>query len=176
MKKFFLLAVFTLMCMGSYAQLVTSNRVTVEKKKASALWLDFGIGAFSGDVADTGLGVDLGLRWNKSFTENIGWDIIKVKAQSDTKNFSELMTVQAMTGVRGTTPVLFGNSTVFGAAGLGYGYMTDVEEGGFCWEVSAGVNLTPRFLVGVAYNSQGVSVEGFTFHVNYVSLRLGVNF
>lgn len=175
MKKLFLLVVMALLCTSSFAQLVTSSSVTVEKKR-SALWLDFGAGAFSGDYEDGGLGVDLGLRWNKSFTENIGWDIFKIKAQADTKHFSETVLLQAMTGLRGTTPVLFGNSSIYGSAGLGYGYVFDAEEGGLCWEVSAGVNVTPRFLVGVAYNSQGISFDGATAHLNYVSLRLGFNF
>lgn len=175
MKKLFLLVILVFICSSSYAQLVTSTRVTVQKKP-SALWLDFGAGGFSGDVADTGLGVDLGLRWNKPFTDNVSWDIFKIKAEADTKNFNETILAQALTGIRGTTPVLFGNSTLFGAAGLGYGYIFDPQKGGFCWDASIGINVTPRFLVGIGYNSQGVSEDGETYHMNYTSLRLGVNF
>jgi len=174
MKKIFFLFVLAFICSSSYAQLVTSSRVSVEKKP-SAIWLDLGVGGFSGDVSNTGLGVDLGLRWNKPFSDNISWDIIKVKAETDTKNFTDLLMAQATTGIRGTTPNLFGNSSIFGAASVGYGYLFDPEEGGVCWEISAGINITPRFLIGVAYNNQAVNIDDYSMHVNYISLRLGIN-
>lgn len=171
MKKFLFLAICAMVSMTVSAQLVTSSRVSVEEKPSN-IWLDFGVGAYTGDVSDTGLGVDLGLRWNKMFTESIGWDIFKIKAQTDISNFTELLALQATTGARYVSPVLFGNSSAFGAVGLGYGYFTDIEDGGFVWEVSAGINVSPRFLVGVSYNSSSVGDAT----LGYVSLRLGYNF
>lgn len=179
MKKFFLLAVCAMMSVIASAQLITSSRVSVEDKPSN-MWLDFGVGTYTGDVEDAGLGLDLGLRWTKMFGSSIGWDIFKINAQTGTSHFTEMLDLQLKTGARYVSPVLFGNSTVFGAVGLGYGYFIDIEEGGFVWEISAGVNLTPRFLVGISYNSHSYSYySGYddeSLTAGYLSLRLGYNF
>lgn len=162
MKKLFIVAFMAMFTIASQAQIVSSrsSRITYEKGEYHpAIWVDFGLGTFTGDPEDTGLALDLGFRWNHMFTENIGWDILKVSAQTDTKHFSESLNVQGKTGIRGVTPVLFGNCSLYANFAGGYGYYTKVEEGGFVWEVGAGVNVTPRFSVGINYNSANYSVK-----------------
>jgi len=170
MKKIFLLAILVFICMSSYAQLITSTRVVVQKKPSNTFWLDFGAGCLS-EQYESGLGVDLGLRWNKHFTDNVSWDIFKINAEAEVK---EKLLIQVLTGIRGTTPVLFENSTLFGAVGFGCGYITDIEDGGFCGDMSVGINITPKFLVGIGYNFQRVGQSNVTY--NYISLKLGVKF
>lgn len=177
MKKIILVAIMAIMTTSAFAQIVSSqsSRITREKKEArttSSIFVDLGVGVFTGDTYDTGAGVDLGFRWNRMFTPNIGWDILKISAQTDTKHFTESLNVQAKSGIRGVSPVLFGNSSIYANAAAGYAYFTDPSDGGFVWEVGAGLNVTPRFAVGVAYNS---------IHINdadagLVSLRLSYGF
>lgn len=175
MKKTVLMLLAIFFCTTMSAQLVTGTTYTKAKKKASALWLDLGVGKMK-DI--DGAGIDLGLRWNRNIYQNyLSWDIIKVKAETSTKYFSELITAQALTGLRGTSPVLFGNSSLFAAFGIGYGYcFGDASAGGLDWDVSVGINITPRIMVGVGYNDQSLSFDEGTGHMKYTSLRIGFNF
>ncbi len=184
MKKFFIFVFMTMFTLASQAQIVSSqsSRITREKGVYNpAIWVDFGLGTYTGDPEDTGLGLDLGFRWNHMFTENIGWDILKISAQTDTKSFGESLNVQAKTGIRGVSPVLFGNSSLYANFAGGYGYYTDIEEGGFVWEIGAGVNVTSRFSVGINYNSANYSIEVPRYgdqdvKVGLLSLRLSYGF
>lgn len=170
-----MMALFAVITSTSFAQLVTSSRVSVQRSesKPGLVWVDFGAGGFTGDVYDSGLGVDLGIRVTKMFTSSIGWDIFKISAQTDTKNFSESLELQAKTGIRYVSPVFFGNNgSVYGNVSLGYGYFTDMEKSAFVWEVGAGFNLTSRFSIGGVYNSS--HVKGGT--VGYAGVRFGYRF
>ena len=69
MKKLFLVALMAVFTSSAFAQLITSNR-TIHNKTHN-VWVDFGIGTYTGDSNDTGLGLDLGFRYTKMFTENI---------------------------------------------------------------------------------------------------------
>ncbi len=187
MKKIIILALVTMFTLASQAQIVSSRssritRTVTERKPA--IWIDFGPGFFTGDAENTGLGLDLGIRWNHMFTENIGWDILKISAQTDTKNFGDALNVQAKTGIRGVTPVLFGNSSLYANFAGGYGHYPDAESGGFVWEVGAGVNITRHFSVGINYNSTKYTakytVRGYSSSVDakvgLLSLRLSYGF
>lgn len=182
MKKFFVLTLLSLVCVVSNAQLVRGTSYYKEKSP-SKLWLDLGVGTTSGDWED-GAVLNLGLRYNKVFTENISWDIIKVNAQTNTEEFGDFLTLQALTGLRGTTPVLFGsNGSIYANAAVGYGYMLDPGEGGFTWEVGAGVNLTQKLSLGIVYGSQNVDFgyddydeESSSFNLGHISVRLSLGF
>lgn len=190
MKKTIFIALLAMFTLASQAQIVSSRSSRITTQKAGhtpSIFVDFGAGAFTGDIEDAGVALDLGLRWNHMFTENIGWDILKVSAQTSTKEFTEALNVQGKTGIRAVTPVLFGNSTLYANFAGGYGYYTDIEEGGFVWEVGAGINITPRFAVGINYNSANYSFD-WKDHYDYgghekvdvkcgiVSLRLSYGF
>lgn len=183
MKKLLFMALMAFFSSSAFAQLMTSRMTTVKHNHTSKIWFDFGPGTYTGDVDDTGLGVDLGFRWTQMFGESIGWDILKISAQTDTKNFSECLDVQGKTGLRYVSPVLFGKQSLYANAAVGYGYYTDMEEGGLVWEIGAGVNVSPRFSVGIAYNSHNYTrdiyvyrkgTEEKSFNVGLVSLRLSI--
>ncbi|MBP3766792.1 MAG: hypothetical protein J6I31_00735 [Prevotella sp.] len=169
MKKLFLVAILAVLTSSVYAQLLTSTRVS-RSERAHNVWVDLGAGAYTGDYENGGLGLNLGLRWNKMFNQYVGWDIIKVAAQADTKDFGSSISAEALTGIRGASPVLFGNSTAYANFAGGYLYNFDSKEGAFVWEIGAGLNVTPRFSVGVAYDSWSKN----SFTTGFVNLRLGV--
>lgn len=171
MKKVFLVVVMAVFTSSAFAQLLTSSRVARQSSERSHnVWLDLGVGAFSGDYKDGGVGLNLGIRWNKMFGEYIGWDIIKVAAQADTKDFGGSISAEGLTGIRGLTPVLFGNAKAYVNAAGGYIYNFDSSNGAFIWEAGAGLNITPRFSVGIAYDSWSKN----SFTTGFINLRLGV--
>ena len=168
MKKLLLVALLAVFTSSSgFAQLIGSSRYVTSR--SHNVWVDFGLGAYTGDYKNGGLGLDLGFRWNKMFHEYVGWDIIKVAAQADTKHFKESISLKAMTGIRFESPVLFGDSKAYANFAGGYGHMFDMKKGAFTWEVGAGLKVTPRFNVGVAYDAW--SKEGF--NIGYINLKVG---
>lgn len=170
MKKLFLVAIMAVFTSSAFAQLVSSHRYVASK--SHNVWLDLGVGAFTGDYKDGGLGTSLGLRVNKMFTENIGWDIFKIAAQADTKHFKESIAAKALTGIRVESPELFSNGKVYANFDGGYVYAFDAGDGAFTWEVGAGVKFKNRYIVGVAYESYSKN----SFSVGLINLRLGVAF
>ncbi|MBR1469449.1 MAG: outer membrane beta-barrel protein [Prevotella sp.] len=181
MKKIFLIAFMAVFTSSAFAQLMTARMTTV-KRSASTVWIDLGPGLYTGDVDDAGAGIDLGIRFTKMFGGGIGWDIFKASAQTGTSKFTEILDVQAKTGVRYVSPVLFGNQSLYANLGAGAGYYTDMDKFGFVWEVGAGINITPRVSLGIAYNSHSFSQEIYdgrrtedkSFNVGLISLRLGI--
>ena len=170
MKKIFFVVLMAVFAVSANAQLVTSNRTI--HSDAHNFWVDLGLGAYTGDYKNGGLGMDLGFRWNKMFHEYVGWDIIKVAAQADTKHFKESITLKAMTGVRFESPVLFGNSKAYANFAGGYGYTFDPKKGAFTWEIGAGLKVTPRFNVGVAYDAWSKN----SFTTGFINLKVGYAF
>lgn len=183
MKKFFVLTLLSLVCMVSNAQLVKGTSYYKESSPASSrLWIDLGAGATSGDWED-GIVLNLGFRYNYVITENFSWDVVKVNAQSNTEELGDFFTLQALSGLRGTTPVLFGNNgSLYVNAALGYGYNFDISKGGLAWEVGAGVNLSSKFAIGVVYGSQSLDFSDYygydlgTFKLGHISGRLSFTF
>lgn len=164
MKKLFIVAAMAMFTLGSQAQIVHSYSTRIDRVKENKvhphnIWLDFGAGVFSGDWEDTGVGIDLGVRWTVMFTDYVGWDVIKGNAMTDTKNFGEALNVQFKTGIRGQSPVLFGDSRIYANVDAGYALLTEEAESAFTWEIGVGINVTPRFAVGISYNSLSYSHE-----------------
>lgn len=176
MKKLFLVALMAVFTSSAFAQLITSNRTVYNK--SHNVWVDFGVGTYTGDWNNTGVGLDLGFRYTKMFTDNIGWDIVKFSVQTDTKNFSNALYLQGKTGLRVVSPVVFGESKIYANFAGGYGrYFGDIKEGGFAWEIGAGLNVTPRFAVGINYNSCNYKIDVYrvgkeTVKVGLLSLRV----
>lgn len=168
MKKLFFVAVMALISLTASAQLITSNR-TVRGARAHNTWIDLGVGAYTNEGAK-GADLNLGIRFNKMFSEYVGWDIIKIGARSNTKDIGKYICAEALTGIRGESPVLFSNAKAYANFGLGYLYGFDAEKGGFAWEIGAGLKLTPRFNIGIAYNSYKLGKGDAT---GIFGLRLG---
>ena len=177
MKKMILLAVMMVMTASAHAQLVTSTRVVKHGgENRNEFSINLTGGGFTGDTYDAGFGLELGLKYAYRFHPNFAWDVIKVAAITDTKHFKESMQIQGLTGIRGITPVVFGNSTIYVNAAGGYGYYTHIEEGGFAWEVGAGLNITPKFSVGIEYNSTHISYDHGSSNVGLIGARFGYTF
>lgn len=188
MRKFFLVAILAAFTVASQAQIVSSRSSRITKKEAvnSHWFLDLGAGAYGDGVDGSSVNIDLGIRWSHMFTPNIGWDILKANVQTDASNFTEALNIQGKSGIRGVSPVVFGNSTLYANAGFGYGYFTDMEAGGFVWEIGAGINFNPRLSLGIVYNSNKFSKDeeyyGYGYEgdvsikgkVNVIQLRLSV--
>lgn len=167
MKKIFLVAVLALFTSSAFAQLLTSSRVA-RSERAHNVWIDLGVGTYTSSGA-SGTDLNLGIRVNKMFHEYVGWDIIKVGAHANTKDFGKTISVEALTGIRGESPVLFANAKAYANFALGYIHTIDPNKGAFEWEIGAGLKITPRINVGVAFDSSkrdGVSSGVF-------GLRLG---
>lgn len=189
MKKIYFITFLAMLAMVSQAQIAHSSLYGSTRKNqptSSRLWLDLGAGSFTGDLEKTGVALDLGLRYTHMFHENVGWDVIKLSAQTDTKEFSDMLNVQLKTGIRTVTPVLFGNSSLYANFSAGYGYYTYIEKGGFVWEVGAGINITPNISLGVNYNSANFKVDDYfdigdysyydKVKIGIVSLRVAYGF
>jgi hypothetical protein len=184
MKKYFLLVVMTIFTLTASAQLITSTRA-IKGERAHNFWVDLGAGGFTGDVEDTGLGVDLGIRVTKMWN-NVGWDIFRLSATSDTKNFKDCLDVKLKTGVRYISPAVAGNIKIYGNADLGYGFFPEEpDNNGVTWEVGAGIMLTNRISVGLVYDCQYYKGEEYinegrygrmedkNFNYGFIGLRFG---
>ena len=181
MKKFLLLVLVAFISSTMSAQLVTSTTVAKTKKAGkSGMFMEVGIGALGADYDGDGVALDLGFGYRKGFTENFAWDVFKIKATAELSNLSETITPQIMTGIRGTTPVLFGNMTAFGSISAGYGYWLDFEEGGFAYEAQVGLNITSKIYAAFVYENQALSWEDdydeYDANVSFTGLRVGFRF
>lgn len=128
---------------------------------------NFGIELGIGGTGD--LSVDLGIRWQMTLHENIAWDVITLKAVADVENnFSESITPELMTGIRLISPD-FAGLTAYANGRLGYAYNIDADDGGFAYELGAGINVTRNIYLGYVYNGFKIG-DG---KVNYHALRIG---
>jgi len=181
MKRILISFAFAMIALVSNAQIVSSqsSRITrTHTERTPIIFLDLGAGGFTGDGDD--FGIDLGLRATKMFHPNVGWDILKVSAQTSVDDFIDALNIQAKTGVRGVSPVLFGSAgTIYANFALGYGYYTDIEEGGVAWELGCGVNFNKHISLGIAYNRCDYSYEYSYYSSRYwhsedVDVKLGL--
>lgn len=132
----------------------------------------FGVDLGVGGMKDLdGTGIDFGLRYLHEYTKNIAWDAVSLKAVANTEDFGATITPQLMTGIRLTSPGLLKDMAVFGGFKAGYGYNVDGEEGGFCYEVEAGLKINRHLFVGYAYNNQKLGGG----NVKYSAFRIGFN-
>lgn len=168
MKKLFFVAVMALVTLSASAQLITSNR-TIRNSRPHFTWIELGAGTYTNDGAE-GADLNLGIRFNKMFSDYVGWDIIKIGARSNTEELGDCLCAEALTGIRGESPVLFSNAKAYGNFGIGYLYGFDAEKGGLAWEIGAGLKLTPRFLFGIVYNSYKIGDADAT---GVIGLRVG---
>ena len=195
MKNLVLLIVAVIICFTVDAQLVSSRIFTVEKKESnSGMILELGLGSLGGSVSDDndnstdikgdGVSVDFALGYRKVFTSYIAWDIFKLRAFAQISNLGETVTPQLLTAVRGTSPVLFANAKAYASAGLGYGYTIDAEAGGLCYELQAGIDITPNIYMGLVYSAQKFGKEEYysgdyynlNYNVTFTGLRVGFKF
>lgn len=176
MKKIFLMAIMALVTMSVSAQLITTSR-TVKGERAHNWWVDLGAGGYTGDMKDAGVGFDFGLRYTKMWG-NVGWDVLKLSAQSHTKHFkAEDMDVQLKTGVRYISAPVSGDIKVYG--NVAAGFWCDFNENAptfLVWELGAGVMLNDRVSVGLVFNHHTMENDygGDDISIGYLAGRLSI--
>lgn len=166
-KNFFLiLTVFSFLAVNIQAQKWSFDNKSDSKQN----WfgIDFGVGGMKNL---DGTGIDFGLRYLRSYTPYIAWNAVNVKAVANTKDFAKTVTPQIMTGIKLSSPAVFKEIYAFGGFKGGYGYNVDGRDGGFCFEIEAGINLTRNVFIGYAYNNQ--RLEGG--NLKYSAFRIGFN-
>lgn len=162
---------------------VNAQKLYDDNFKKNRFAIDLGIGSAKGA---NGI-FDLGVRYQKNFLPYLSWDAIGIKAMVDTDYFDELWThtlLQAMTGVRGTSPCFYKNMSGYVALDAGYGYHIENDYGGVCCEFNLGLNLCKNVYVGYALNFQKANVETYVMGEVYSndmkakthSLRIGFIF
>lgn len=172
MKKYLLFALTLMITINGFAQM--SERTSV----SSGIWLEVGAGGnifhqrefFGTDDNHSGVGINIGARYTKMFNNYIGWDVIKINAQTDLKNFKALLGLQAMTGLRLVSPVIFGHQTAYLSGAIGGSYYPDPDKGNFAWEGGLGINISPKTSIGAFYNDQVIDDE----HIRFVGIRFSV--
>jgi len=172
MKKLLLIAVLLMTAAVVNAQLLTSTTVYGTKQTRNHFAIDLSFGGYTGDLDGGGLALELGFRDTYDINEYFSVDILKISAHSGTDDFGGLLNLQAKTGVRGFTPILFGQSRMYGNVGLGYGYFTDAKKGGFAWEIGAGLDITRHVAVGFVYNTN----KYYSFNISTIGGRVGFTF
>jgi len=185
-----------------------SNEIT--RKEDSNWFFDLGIGSSTTTVKVEGADdfkfdplrtVDLGIRYLERFSENLGWDVIKLRTKVTAKynhfeNIEDRFHLQIMTGIRATSdPYLrelvdfeyldIPNWTGYVSfkPGLGLNYTKDAFFTGLCFEMEFGVNVTQNLLFGYVYNYQSNNEKkkndvpvGFNGKTTFSALRLGFSF
>jgi opacity protein-like surface antigen len=122
------------------------------------LGVELGLGG-TGDMT-----VDLGVKWMMNFNEYIAWDVLTVRAGADVENsFVESIVGELMSGPRFTTPE-FGDMSVYLNGRAGYAHHFDSSEGGFAYEIGAGINVTPHISLGYSYNHFNIDNFGIKYH------------
>lgn len=165
-KTLFFLTGFLLLTTTLHAQKWSFDNKSDSKQN----WfgIDLGVGSMK-DI--NGTGIDFGLRYLRSYSSYIAWNVINVKAIANTEDFEKTITPQVMTGIKLTSPKVLKDISIFGGFKGGYGYNIDSDKGGFCYEIEAGLNLTRNIFIGYAYNNQKIS-EG---NIKYSAFRIGFN-
>lgn len=165
MKKLFLFLLIVLGCTMAKAQDWSFGGDSYETKRNN-FGIELGVGG-TGDVT-----VDLGIKWQTNLHEYFAWDVLTVKALADVENnFSESITGEALTGIRLISPE-FAGLTAYVNGRAGYAFNFDASEGGFAFEVGAGVNITRNIYLGYAYNH--FKIDGAK--TKYNAFRIGFLF
>lgn len=170
MRKQVLMVFVGLMVMmcGMHVQAQSWSFNDKSDSKQNWFGIDLGVGSAS-DVDGTML--DLGFRYMRTFSPYIAWNAVNLKAIANTEDIGTTVTPQLMTGLRLTSPSFLNTMSCFAGAKVGYGFNIDSSEGGVCFEIEAGINLSRYIFVGYAYNNQ--DIDGFKS--KYSALRIGFN-
>ncbi len=182
MKK--LLTVIAALCciLGASAQRAGEATIWNDNSEYnhSGFFINPTLGVITGDV-DTDFGIDLtlGYRWN--FAGGLSWDILKVGANTGVSNFSDLMTLRFLSGIRYNSPEVIGDKSLYADFSLGYCLLTeDTDFSGFAYEVGAGVNLSPSVSLGIVWEGNNPRYEDdfyiYKFSYGTFGLRLGLSF
>ncbi|MCL2168253.1 MAG: WG repeat-containing protein [Lentimicrobiaceae bacterium] len=171
----------------------TETRISHSKRqnvtdcaKKTAFGLDVGIG---GNSKYKIFAPALGIRVMHHFNPYFAVDFFKINWLTDVQVYESFnswaINLQIMPGFRANSPTFFKCMSVYSAFRLGYGmqvasgsnislYHSVTDFKGLCMETELGINLTPTFFAGFAYNYHkhfGIPAERHTF-----AFRVGFNF
>ncbi|GEM_PF-1930537 len=122
-----------------------------------------------------GIALDLGIGYRQTLNEYLAWNMLKFNVMASLSDFSETITPQLKTGLRGTTPE-FSNMSAYADANFGIGYQIDTEKAGFAYDLGIGLNITPQIAVGFNFNSQRVSIHGWSYKLNFYGAKVSYSF
>ncbi len=145
----------------------------------SGLFLNPTVGLQTGDVEDDfGLSLQLGYRWH--IGSGFNWNVLSVGANTGVSNFTDMLDLRFLSGVRYNSPEILAGKSLYADVAFGYNYLTEMEEGGFAYEVGVGVNLNRSVSLGLVWEGSKVSYEDgwydFSAKWGIVGIRLGLNF
>lgn len=141
---------------------VKTEEPVVKSWNHSGLFLNTGIGVLTGD-ADTDFAWEFGWGYRWHITSGISWEVFRLGFDTGVSHFKDMFNLRFTTGVRYDTPrfdFLKGKS-LYANFNLGYGIrpMADESEGGFVYEIGAGIKLNRKCSVGLFYQGNKDSYE-----------------
>lgn len=142
----------------------------------SGAFINPAVGLQCGDVDDDfGIAVNVGYRWHLG--SGFNWDVVSFGINTGVSNFSEMLDMRFLTGLRYNTPQIFAGKSLYLNCGFGYHFLTDnTDINGFAWEVGGGVNINRGLSLGLIYEGSKYSKHGWGAKWGIVGLRLGLNF
>ena len=167
MKKIFLAALAGVTAMAASGQIIRSDaseRTFAPVKPAapvvkswnhSGLFVNTGIGLLTGDAdADFAWEAGWGYRWH--IAAGVSWEVFRIGMNVGVSNFSETFDLRFTSGLRYDTPRFgfIGDRSFYATFCLGYGGLIGADaggDGGFVYEVGAGIKLTRKCSVGLFY-------------------------
>lgn len=165
MKKLLIAATLVLTSLSGYAQIIRSTTSEVSlapKPVAEKTWnhsgflVETGIGLLTGD-ADTDFAWEVGWGYRWHIIEGFSWEIFKIGFNAGVSHFSDTFCLRFTTGLRYDTPRFdfLKDRSMYVNFNAGYGVRTSdyAGDGGFAWELGAGVKLTRKCSVGLFYQA-----------------------
>lgn len=122
----------------------------------SGLFFNAGVGVLAGgEYCDPGLGYEIGWGYRWHIGAGVSWEVFRLGANMDLLNFVNTCNFRLTTGVRYDTPRFdfMKKMSMYANFVCGAGYVPEQEQGGFVYEIGAGVKLMRRFSVGLVWQN-----------------------
>lgn len=178
MKKLLLALAMVFCVAGAQAQRASEAAVWSEDNDAahSGFFVNPVLGAYVGDIDDTGFGFGADLGYRLHLTSGLHWNILTAGWNSGLINGGEdieyLSNVRILTGARYNTPRILAGKSMYVNFDLGCSINTYSSDAAFAYNLGVGVNLSRLISLGVAWD--GISKDGYNLGI--IGLKLGINF
>lgn len=175
-KNVYLSLVLLFYCLYSNSQMISNTNYSADNiNKKNQFGVEIG-GGGTGSFT-----IDLGVHYIHNYTPYFAWDVIAIKASAIPDNFSKSLFPSALTGVRLTSPQSPFGLTGYLTGRIGYDYNFELDGGGLCFELGAGVNITKNIYIGYSYthlkSSYDIEKSKTTYtHKNGKSVSKKVNY
>lgn len=173
MKKLLIAAICGVLSLGASAQIIRSTSseriVTVKKetqKPVSESWnhsgwfFNTGIGVLAGDL-DTDFAWEVGTGYRLHIASGISWEVFRFGFNTGVSNFADILDMRFTTGIRYDTPRIkvLGNRPIYANFVCGYGFVPELEEGGFVYEIGLGAKLSKHCSLGLIWQGNNATWE-----------------